>query len=155
MNHEKRLNKLVESTRQALNQSTIDNHLAIFEAAYQQAKDLILFIDREWFFRHLQNAGLKGITYKPLHCKTRVERYYCYSFLNLYKDKDPTNLLEVQSGLTPAYLNMIKEWQETQRERKALARQMQSPCYNCEGEGCICCSYRELRYPTMEFSTIW
>lgn len=26
---------------------------------------------------------------------------------------------------------------------------------NCGGEDCVCCSYRELRYPTMEFTAIW
>lgn len=148
----RKFRRIVEVTRQALNSTSAEEHIGILTISYEMARKYNPFLTRVWFFRHLRMAGLKGITYAPLYKGADKDPYGVVSY---FADSDPEDLWGEQTGLTPAYLPMIEEWQARRKERKALERQMQSPCYNCEGEDCICCSYRELRYPTMEFSTIW
>lgn len=149
MYNKKKLNRIVEATRQALNSTPIEEHVDILNISFQMARKYSVCIDRQWFFRHLQTAGLKGITYKPLYRDNRKELYGALWF---YEDDTPKDLLEEQTGLTPAYLPMIEEWQKRRKERKALERAMASPCYNCEGEDCPCCCHRDIRYPGMAFS---
>lgn len=147
--NEKKLNRVVEATRQALNSTPAEEHVDILNMSFQIARKYSIFMTRTQFFRQLQAAGLKGITYKPLYCNTGKAIYapVCY-----YADSDPEDLLEEQTGLTPAYLPMIEEWQGRRKERKALERAMASPCYNCEGEDCPCCCHRDIRYPGMAFA---
>lgn len=147
--NEKKLNKIVEATRQALNSTPAEEHIDILVISYEMARKYSPFLTRVWFFRHLRAAGLKGITYCPLYKGADKDSYGVVSY---YADSDPKDLLEGQTGLTPAYLPMIEEWQARRKERQRLERAMASPCYNCEGEDCPCCCHRNIRYPGMAFT---